>query len=616
MSPFPHVPTLYAVAAVNAAVAAALLLTTRSALSELRCRSWLVAFLAMCVSFATTSLQGSAQGSVPTILANAMGGMALAAAWHGCCRVRGASVNVALLAGPIVVWVGMLQIPAIHDSPSLQPAIASLIGVLLLCGTSYDAWRSWRATRLASMRDLALLFGLFIPYFLIRSVAQAAEMEWLLQPMGSWPGLIAATAIPYLLLALAREQAVETRRQQKADAERRSRADVDLLLKGLPAVAFLREIRPDGSTRLLHRGGDVERTTGWPAETINRIEILTELAVNFSPAELEAAIARAMKGEMVPLSFQIRQPDNGMRWVQAHARVVEYRPDGSALAVGYLVDIQDLKNAEGRAAHSARLASLGEMAAGLAHELRQPLAIVSLAAENTLDDIEAGDLEAASGRLRRIISQNQRASDIIENLRRFALGPQLAGDTQPVALHDTVAAALSLLGSTLQRNGVRVELSIPSPSPAILSWPGALEQILVNLLANANDALASRPAGTRWVQITATDDPATQTVCLTVADSGGGVPPSLIPRLFQPFVTTKPPDRGIGMGLAISHGMVRALGGTIGVQNNGDGAMFTIVLPSAPALFTDGVDTVQNKGTQPTNADIPQPEFKTPPFGR
>lgn len=588
MSPFPHLPTLHLAAAISSAVAAMLLLAHRQTLKEMRGGIWILCFVAMSLTFVGFSMRGRGPDWVPIVVANAMGWLTLAAAWHGCRQMRDAPSRSWLVPVPALAWMALCLEPAYYGNETARITTAGLFGMVLFTGVSTETWLAWRKTKLPSMRDLALLFTLFIPYFTVRAMAGALGLEWLSHLMSGWLGLVVATALPYLMLSLTRERAAEMQRQREIAALREGRAEIDRLLKDLPAVVFLREIQPDGRSRRLFRGGDIERVFGWPAATLDALDDLSELAVDLTDAQRMIFYQDTTPDALLSLEYQIRLPDGGTKWVRASGRILEQRPDGSALGVGHITDIQDLRNAEARATNAARLASLGEMAAGLAHELRQPLAIVSMAAQNALDDITAGDMAAAQARLTRIVCQNQRASDIIENLRRFAMGAQETGATEPVALQEAVERALTLVGRQLQRGGVQVDQAITTPAPVALAWPGAIEQVLVNLLSNANDALASRPAGTRRVQIEAATAPGAGSVRLKVSDTGGGVSPAILPRLFQPFVTTKATDRGTGLGLAICHGMIRALGGTIEVENQNEGAVFTIVLPAAKLPVPDG----------------------------
>ncbi len=585
----PHLPTLHMASAIGAAVAASLLLAQLRTLKGSSGYIWIVCFVSMSLCMSAFSMRGQAPDWVPIVVGNTLAWLTMTTAWHGCRQIRDAPSRAWLVPVPSAVWVALCLVPAFYETDSIRVIAAGLLGLVLFAGVSAEAWVGWRKTGLTSLRDLALLFSLFIPYFMLRALAGALGLIWLAHLTSGWLALVASTAVPFLVLSVTREQAAAQRRDREAEALLEGRAAVDRLLKDLPAVVFLRNYLPDGSTRLVYRGGDVEHALGWPAATVARMDDLSQLAASMTDTDRVAALRRALSAEVVSTEFQIRQPGGGVKWVRASGRVIEKRQDGSALVVGYITDIQDLRDAEARATSAARMASLGEMAVGLAHELRQPMAIMAMAAENALDDIATEDLVEAQLRLERIIQQNRRASDIIDNLRRFAMDAQDAGPKERVPLSAAVDRVLLLMAGALHRGAVLVERGLPERPPVALAWPGAVEQILVNLLGNANDALAARPAEARWVRIEAHDDPAAATVRLVVSDSAGGVPPEILPRVFQPFVTTKAADRGTGMGLAICHGMAKALGGTISVENQAEGAVFTVTLPAAPV---QGQDTV------------------------
>ena len=140
-----------------------------------------------------------------------------------------------------------------------------------------------------------------------------------------------------------------------------------------------------------------------------------------------------------------------------------------------------------------------------------------------------------------------------------------------------------MLGATLRDAGVTLRVQLDDSVPAVLGQLVPLEQVLVNLIGNARDALVSRPAGhPRLVTVTAAAEG--DGVLITIADNAGGIPDAVMARLFQPFVTTKGEDHGTGLGLSLCQGLVQHMGGTIDGSNEGGGAVFRIRLPAAPAL--------------------------------
>ena len=396
--------------------------------------------------------------------------------------------------------------------------------------------------------------------------------QWL--PLGG-VALVLGTG---LLVWISRREAVLDARREAA-ALRAGRAEVERLHAGVPTLIFLREAAPDGSSRLVYRGGDLETVTGWPVA-----EFATRPNFQGLIHPEDTTLAREMPGLLreghVSYEWRMRQPSGGWRTMHTSARVLGRRPDGGVEIVGYTVDITARAEAEARAMAAARLASVGEMAAGLAHEIKQPLQSISLAAEVAQLAARRGDTAEVDKRLARIVQQTQRTADLIESLRRFARGAEDMKVFEPVSLAKAVEDALDLVRTALHDASVAVEVALGDPPPVVRGQAVLLEQVLSNLLLNARDVLATRPAGApRRIRIAAGPGPDGM-VRLTVADTGGGIAPAVMARLFEPFVTTKGPDKGTGLGLSICHGLVQDMGGTIAAENDAQGAVFTITLAS------------------------------------
>ena len=221
------------------------------------------------------------------------------------------------------------------------------------------------------------------------------------------------------------------------------------------------------------------------------------------------------------------------------------------------------------------------MAAGLAHEVKQPLQTISLTAENAQIAARKGNIADVDHRLERIIVQARRTADIIDRMRRFARGAddQRTLDAVPVA--NVIEDSLELMRSALRDGGITVELDLGARPPCIIGEALLLEQVLTNLLLNARDALLARPEGADRRIVISAGPAEPGKVQLKVADTGGGIPPQMMARLFEPFATTKAADRGTGLGLSICLDLVEGMGGTIEAHNDSEGAVFTITLPEA-----------------------------------
>jgi C4-dicarboxylate-specific signal transduction histidine kinase len=229
----------------------------------------------------------------------------------------------------------------------------------------------------------------------------------------------------------------------------------------------------------------------------------------------------------------------------------------------------------------SRLNALGELAAGMAHELNQPLTAVlanTQAAGRLLAD-DPPDLETAREAMAQAAQQARRASDVVGRLRRVVEPVAPGSAPQPVALHDALANALYLLEPELAKRQVVPVRHSPSTPVRVLADPVALEQVLHNLLMNALQALDQIPASERALELTisASGDRAD----IAVADSGPGIAPDHLARVFEPFFSTR--EQGLGLGLSLCESLALGMGGRLTAAGNTPrGAVFKLSLPQAP----------------------------------
>jgi signal transduction histidine kinase len=228
----------------------------------------------------------------------------------------------------------------------------------------------------------------------------------------------------------------------------------------------------------------------------------------------------------------------------------------------------------------SRLNALGELAAGMAHELNQPLTAVvanSQAAQRLLQD-EPPDMEAARGAMRQAADQAKRAADVVGRLRRTIERPG-RGEAQDVDLAAAVRRALDLLEPELARRQVAVQLSA-AERVSVTVEPVALEQIVHNLLLNALQALEQVPPAERRLRLEVAQRDGQ--ALLRVADTGPGIPVEALGRIFQPFFTTR--EQGLGLGLSLCESLAESLGGRLTAANEAPrGATFQLQLPLANA---------------------------------
>ena len=229
----------------------------------------------------------------------------------------------------------------------------------------------------------------------------------------------------------------------------------------------------------------------------------------------------------------------------------------------------------------ARLNTLGELAAGMAHELNQPLTAVlaNTQAAGRLLGEDPPELDTARTAMARAAEQARRAAAVVARLRRAIERPGDGPALQPVLLQEAVRNALHLLEPECARHAARVEFDADaSPPLRVQADPVALEQVLHNLLLNALQALDAMPAAERRIAITLAADGGQGR--LVVEDSGPGIPDELLPRLFEPFFSTR--DGGLGLGLSLSETLAAGMGGSLTAAHAAPrGARFTLALPLA-----------------------------------
>jgi two-component system C4-dicarboxylate transport sensor histidine kinase DctB len=232
--------------------------------------------------------------------------------------------------------------------------------------------------------------------------------------------------------------------------------------------------------------------------------------------------------------------------------------------------------------HTAKLAVLGQMSAGITHELNQPLAALRTLSANTVEFLELGRHDDAVSNLRMIVHLTERMGDITSQLKKFAR--KSATELHPVAIGPVLADALFLLDQRVRGGHVRLSLSVMPGELQALCDANRLEQVLVNLVANALDAVAE--AAVPCVEVRAAEHAGW--VVVEVSDNGPGIAPELAPHLFEPFFTTKQQGAGLGLGLAISAGIVREFGGTLRTEEAAlGGASFVVRLRTVGAALGD-----------------------------
>jgi signal transduction histidine kinase len=229
--------------------------------------------------------------------------------------------------------------------------------------------------------------------------------------------------------------------------------------------------------------------------------------------------------------------------------------------------------------HAGRVAAMGQLASSFAHEINQPLGASLTNAQTALRLLDAPqpDLVEVRAALEDIAADNRRAGEIVRELRRFLRKHE--PNLSKVAVRELLEAVVRFVSPEARGKEVEVAIDLTDRLPDVMGDRVQIQQVLVNLLLNAFDALAAMPAGQRRVLIAATEAPPGR-VAISVSDCGAGVPESLRSQLFEPFVTTKPD--GLGIGLAIAQTIVTAHGGRLEHRERAEGgAVFAFALAVA-----------------------------------
>jgi two-component system NtrC family sensor kinase len=223
---------------------------------------------------------------------------------------------------------------------------------------------------------------------------------------------------------------------------------------------------------------------------------------------------------------------------------------------------------------SRKIAAVGTLTSGIAHELNNPINNIVLTAESLKEDFRELSQEEAMGLIQDILIQSERASEIVKGLLDFSRAEH--PEFEALSVGGVIQDTLKLVRNQLTLSGIHVEQDIPPNLPPIYGERKSLQQVFLNLFINAIQAMLD--GGTLQIRAhTSTDG---QWMVIDVADTGVGIDPEHLSRIFDPFYTTKQVGRGTGLGLSVTYGIVEKHGGHIEVKSRvGAGATFIVTLP-------------------------------------
>lgn len=326
---------------------------------------------------------------------------------------------------------------------------------------------------------------------------------------------------------------------------------------------------------------------GFSAAQIGTPGFLAGIAGPATTAAREAAVTRCLATGRAVVEYTLPDSTSQLHWLRDD--MIAYDTEGEGISiVGYVTDITGERQARMRMQQAERLATLGSVSTGLAHEINQPLATIAMAAAN--GERLAADLgEPAEGlraKFARIERQAHRAARIVALVRNFGRGAEKQATA--ISLADLVADILPLVEDRLNHLTIRLELDLPADLPPLRGTPVLLSQVVLNLVVNACDAhagigeAASTPAapshaGEKTIRVSGRVRDGR--LLIRIADNAGGIPEPTLQHIFEPFFSTKPENAGTGLGLSISAATIADLGGRLTARNEDGGAVFEIDLP-------------------------------------
>ena len=267
------------------------------------------------------------------------------------------------------------------------------------------------------------------------------------------------------------------------------------------------------------------------------------------------------------MSLQLRAANEE---IVAWAKTLEDRVDQKT---------RELKRAHEHVLHVEKMATIGKMAAVVAHEINNPLSGILTYAKLLKKWIQRGEAETSKKNdaeqcLDLIADESRRCGDLVKNLLTFSHTSPM--NVQTTDLNTVVDRSVRLVAHQLELNGVELHLDLPSNLPAIQCDPGQIEQVLLALIMNAIDAMPR--GGNLWVSTRMGGE--SDELAIEVRDDGSGIPPEILPNIFEPFLTTKETGKSVGLGLAVSQNIIEGHRGRVDVHSEvGKGTTFTVTLP-------------------------------------
>ncbi|VTU17344.1 sensor histidine kinase [Variovorax sp. PBL-E5] len=305
-----------------------------------------------------------------------------------------------------------------------------------------------------------------------------------------------------------------------------------------------------------------------------RLVVLDDLAPARAAARYGAITASLAMAVLLLLAVTLRQRRRAVRQKLANQAALQAAHDNLESTV--VARTAQLRAAQSELVHAGKMSALGQMSASMVHELNQPLTALRTLSDSAGILLDHDRPDEVRGNLQRITGMVDRLARLTSQLKTFA--HRSDAPLAPVPLARSIADAQALVGAESKAHAIAVEVDVQPAGLSVMADAAGIESLLVNLMRNAIDAMQDAPR--RVLRIEAR--PQGARAILTVSDTGPGIRADILPRLFEPFVTSKSAGAGLGLGLVISAQSVRGVGGTLQAANReGGGACFTVDLPIA-----------------------------------
>jgi PAS domain S-box-containing protein len=348
-----------------------------------------------------------------------------------------------------------------------------------------------------------------------------------------------------------------------------------------PGFFFELHIAVNGECSLKFPVDSTDRLLGYTQAEATCGGILLERQMPLDDVEIsKKAIQRCIDDGWSSVEFRAIAKDGSPHWLLCQMQLIQHEDNETDL-IGFVTDITSEHAMRRRLRHSEQLATLGSLSANIAHEMNQPLAALSLTAENAIRLAQNPNKssERITAKLENIQSQVFRLSKVINSIRQFSRNDQ--GRLSEFDLITVIEEAVTLVEARINSSGVMIDIRLAENLPKLHTEHILLEQILVNLIANACDAYTQQTTQNKpqRLEVIISAQANESGLKIVVADHAGGIASDVLDRLFEPFVTTKSNDHGTGLGLSICGAHIAELGGTITARNADGGAIFEITLP-------------------------------------